>query len=791
MLSIFLALVLTVSLGTGALAEAEAVPETEVTAEAEAAPETQATAEPLPPVETAVPEGEAAPAPETEAEPEAKATGEPLLPAETAEPAEETVPAPELTGEPADVPAPADMPVPAAATVNVKILEGRDAIKSDSLSGDTAMVGSFLSFELMKDYALTVVSGGAAGTPEYSCNDQTGEITALYTVAVNGPGDLELRITAETCPVKAIPITFAEGEDKVENSGRYVLPGGIFRVYCLDGYEAEAVKGAYASTSIVYYDYQTFTAYPDAEEIVLRIVPAEEEPAPGDCELVIEDASGGRAVISAKDADGSMRTVRSGERLPVGTSLVADVPVGFSIGGEADIYMLESEGVIRGQVADYDEDGRCMVYIRKDLALHIQDSGNGLIKASSYGASLNSKNKETLDREDTIDAFSMLQFVLRGDYELTAVGAGLPSLEISEFDYECDQEGNVTRTYALAPDGSADITVTIRRSSEPAPQAATIEYTDDYDAIEEMYRAPAVYALPGEDVVLNLKPGYRLDVQGGTCYMKNGFSVDSGATRVTVTVVPLRDEAVLQVKDGKNADALVAGFGTNHSGTVAGGILPGGTGNLLLKNGYRITAIEGGRYFDTFDTDIQYLHSTQGGEVYIQYTIFADSDTVTVSIEKTDPARWVNVKVVNNVGGGIIVYAPTEYNPFDREDYVLLKPDNELTFIVEDGYSAEVTGAEILRRAPGMAVSVFSGMTYVVAVDKDKSEVTITVRDDKGNIDGEGTQPDSKDVQALFQAVLAGSTDTVKCDMTGDHKVDLKDVTKLYQFVNGHIGTLD
>jgi hypothetical protein len=61
-----------------------------------------------------------------------------------------------------------------------------------------------------------------------------------------------------------------------------------------------------------------------------------------------------------------------------------------------------------------------------------------------------------------------------------------------------------------------------------------------------------------------------------------------------------------------------------------------------------------------------------------------------------------------------------------------------------------------------------------------------------GNLDGDDTI-DLKDVTLLFQFVN-GQTDALDnesvADVNGDGNIDLKDVTKLFQLVNGQIDTL-
>jgi hypothetical protein len=97
---------------------------------------------------------------------------------------------------------------------------------------------------------------------------------------------------------------------------------------------------------------------------------------------------------------------------------------------------------------------------------------------------------------------------------------------------------------------------------------------------------------------------------------------------------------------------------------------------------------------------------------------------------------------------------------------------------------------DIINEEPTLDASS-SDIVLPTATVQPSTGTDAVTRPIKGDVNGDNTV-DLKDVTKLFQYVngQSSSLDETVADINGDGSIDLKDVTRLFQYVNGQISVL-
>lgn len=324
-----------------------------------------------------------------------------------------------------------------------------------------------------------------------------------------------------------------------------------------------------------------------------------------------------------------------------------------------------------------------------------------------------------------------------------------------------DQTGEITYGYLMIPDGSGPVTVKGVAGTEQGPTAIKIQYVDADGAISN---ENAKYCLPGGEFYLRVKDGYTISVEGGSAYLdssgyedENGtfwiyfcVSVDEGATAVTVTSSKLTGGAVLKVNGSKDGLLEDDPFGGEGLFCVDGTKLPNGSGLVLVKSGYTITGVQGGKA-QSFQLLSDYSKPGQG-EIYAMYYVEATASEVTLTVSPAAPNRWVKVNVVNNYedivytdvscaadqdGNWWLAVSPNNPDEFDLVANMIIFDSNIVIDTAITDYTMIGQGCSLTQMEANLSWS-----QYGVDVDDGVEEITITVVKNDLQLDLEVKVPD-------------------------------------------------
>ncbi len=164
--------------------------------------------------------------------------------------------------------------------------------------------------------------------------------------------------------------------------------------------------------------------------------------------------------------------------------------------------------------------------------------------------------------------------------------------------------------------------------------------------------------------------------------------MDDDATAVTVTVVPIVDNAELVVVDESGADASDAVVQVEDVDSLAAGdTLTVGNNYLCLENGYEIAAVDGAVWYEVG------YYMDDSGAIYVEYVLVPTGDPAEVTVTVVEKAVLTTVTIVNN---GVYAYVSsyTYEEKISNTEYTMLSK-NELYVEVPAGYTIRVTGGTV------------------------------------------------------------------------------------------------
>lgn len=305
-----------------------------------------------------------------------------------------------------------------------------------------------------------------------------------------------------------------------------------------------------------------------------------------------------------------------------------------------------------------DEDGSNMLSVGEDVRGRLLEDGAALMPGKAIYVEVTSDNQVEAEH-----------------------AAVVPCRELYQSGYYLDAGcGEVTRVFEVTPDGTGDVTVHVVPSEDEAPTPVHIKYEGE---MEGFSKEPTInYAFPLYIFELPLNSGYAIKVNGVLC-ADAVVAVGTGLTEVVVTCVKLAADAKLAVEG--DASALVGSF-DGETYLLDGDQLDGGIGLILMKNGWAITGVTGGTC-SFIDPMIDPVINAPGGEIYRFYFVQAIESTLTITVEKRAPARWVRLRLINDYPDQVKVDAGT------MDGLFIAIPEYTLGDLSVDIYSPEEGGS--------------------------------------------------------------------------------------------------
>ncbi|MCD7769413.1 MAG: LPXTG cell wall anchor domain-containing protein [Oscillospiraceae bacterium] len=460
----------------------------------------------------------------------------------------------------------------------------------------------------------------------------------------------------------------------VYGPAEYILSTDQANFTLTKGYEA-TVTGGELLLSTSDGDYVRYAVSPDtgASEITITIT----KKAGGTLAVTGESDQ----LVSVVDADGN--TLKAGDFVESDAYVYVTVNKGYVItGGEQWYRRYDSDtgaSTYVATVSDVVADGTVTANIEQGITVEIAGNIYGYDDSSML-------EYQTYTVGESIYVYAMPGYVA----EFSGVNVNVTeSYYVSSDDYG----SQVGVHYECTPTSAGTLTVTFREAEDgELPERIEVKYVDEYDAITNSYP----YVLPGNLLSVSLSAGYTVEVTGATTTSISASErrsswygiVNEDATAVTVTVVPIEDDAVLKVVDENGADAsdvVVEMKWEDADSVAAGDTLVSGSNYLCLENGYEIASVEGAVWYE-----IGYSMSGDG-TIYVEYALIPTGNPAEVTVTVVEKATLVDVTIVNNG-----IYAAISYyaEKISYTEYTVLST-NEMFVQVPSGYTVRVTGGAV------------------------------------------------------------------------------------------------
>lgn len=237
------------------------------------------------------------------------------------------------------------------------------------------------------------------------------------------------------------------------------------------------------------------------------------------------------------------------------------------------------------------------------------------------------------------------------------------------------------------------------------------------------------------------------------------FLVAPDAQQVEVEIYKLAVTAGLTVKDDKNAEQVVSVDG----GSYTPGVPVSGLCQVKVKNGYTVTAVEGGA------VQSQSTSRERDGGIYTTFTIAVEKQDVVITVAEGTEWRWVTVEIDCSVMDAYYFEPAQQFeegpSSGTTRTYGVLLDGDRVGLYVKGGFTFAVTGGTVTSYMYGFNHSgqQFPEGGCSIRVDSEPLRLKVV----PGRFTLAAVVPELVESQSTAEHQLAGTLQNMASEITG------------------------